>query len=452
MVLQDIQEHNQQSHLELPSSINPNQSIQSQYDQHQQDSDSDTDSVSDDIPLDEGKKQESKKPSANAFRQQRLKAYNPVLTAKTVIPLLIAIAIIFVPLGAAMWYASDQIEDITIDYSQCEILASRDHWSEIPLNFTEFHFNSISKDETPKFSWKLATDESQQFADERNVCLVQFEVLKNMKGPIYVYYRLHNFYANHRRFVKSFSEDQLNGKAASLSTIKDTVGQNCEPLSTDPQGRKIYPCGLIANSLFNDTYTSEFTGVNGTTRDFPLTDQGIAWATNKNRFKKTTYNHTEVVPPPNWFKMFPNGYNETNIPDISTWYQFQNWMSPSALPTFNKMALRNDDDTLNKGIYQINIGLHFPVLPYNGRKYIYISQRSVIGGKNDFLGISWMVGGGVCFILGLVLLIINFIKPRKTGDVNLLSWNQERIHRDEKSAELADGTSSSSGYERNVNL
>ena len=47
-----------------------------------------------------------------------------MLTAKTVIPLLVAIAIVFVPLGAAMWYASHKIEDITIDYSQCQNLAS----------------------------------------------------------------------------------------------------------------------------------------------------------------------------------------------------------------------------------------------------------------------------------------------------------------------------------------
>ena len=82
--------------------------------------------------------------------------------------------------------------------------------------------------------------------------------------------------------------------------------------------------------------------------------------------------------------MFPDGYNETNIPDISTWPQFQNWMRPSALATFNKLALRNDSASLEPGIYQINVGLHFPVTPYNGKKYLYITQRSVIGGKTTF--------------------------------------------------------------------
>ncbi|CAI5756520.1 unnamed protein product [Candida verbasci] len=409
--------------------------------------DSDTSSISEDEPLND-KKEKSRKPSDNAFRQQRLKAYNPVLTAKTVIPLLIAIAIVFVPLGAAMWYASDKIEDITIDYSRCTALATSDYWQPIPDNFTAFNFRKKFDGFQPDFRWRIGKDDSQLFDEDQFVCQIQFQVLERMKGPIYVYYRLENFYANHRRYVKSFSEDQLNGKAASLSDIKDTVGQNCEPLS-QRDGKRIYPCGLIANSLFNDTFSERLEAVNGTSSNntVELTKEGIAWATDKNRFKKTKYNYTEVVPPPNWYKKYPNGYNETNMPDISTWYDFQNWMRPAALSTFNKLVLRNDSASLEPGWYQMNIGMHFPVLRYGGKKYLYISQRSVIGGKNDFLGISWMVGGGICFILGLALLVINFVKPRKTGDVNLLSWNQEKAKRDEQAATAFSSGSKVNDYE-----
>ena len=344
-----------------------------------------------DVPQEEKK---SRRPPENAFTQQRLRAYNPVLTAKTVIPLLIAIAVIFVPLGAAMWYASDRIQDFAIDYSKCEKLASSKYWTQVPDEFLELNFKTKTKNIKHMPQWKLDTDESQQFEDERNVCRIQFEVPDDMKGPIYFFYRLHNFYQNHRRYAKSFSEEQIEGKEASVNTIKNTVGQNCEPLSVR-DGKKIYPCGLIANSMFNDTYGHTLQGVNGTSNDYKFTAKGIAWKTDSNRFKKTKYDHTEIVPPPNWYKWYPNGYNSTNVPDIS------------------------------KGIYEVTIGLHFSVLPYNGKKYIYISQRSVIGGKNDFLGISWMAGGGVCFLLGVTLLIVNSIKPRRTGDVSLLSWNQE---------------------------
>lgn len=34
---------------------------------------------------------------------------------------------------------------------------------------------------------------------------------KDVKGPIYVYYQLDNFYQNHRRYVKSRDNEQLQG-------------------------------------------------------------------------------------------------------------------------------------------------------------------------------------------------------------------------------------------------
>lgn len=397
--------------------------------------DSDADSSADEAY--ELPKEKSRKPSDNAFRQQSLKAYNPVFTAKTVIPIFVVIAVVFAPLGAAMWYASHRIKDLAIDYSQCENLASTEYFQAIPQEYLDFNFPTQNSSYTPTASWKLSQDNSQPFEDERNVCIIQFEIPDDMKGPIYFFYRLKNFYANHRRYAKSFSEDQIEGKRASISDIKDTVGQNCQPLLTDPAtGKAYYPCGLIANSLFNDTYTTTLTLVNSSSsNDYEMTTKGIAWKSDKNRFKKTKYNHTEIVPPPYWYKMFPDGYNSTNVPDILTWYEFQNWMHTSGLPTFNKLAQRNDDDTLAAGTYQVSIGLHFPVLPYHGHKYIYISQRSVIGGKNIFLGVSWMAGGGLCLLVAISLLVVNLIKPRKTGDVNLLSWNKELFKQDEKASE-----------------
>ena len=56
-----------------------------------------------------------------------------------------------------------------------------------------------------------------------------------------------NYYQNHRRYVKSINTDQLMGKSVSYSTID---GGDCKPADTT-DGKIIYPCGLIANSLFN---------------------------------------------------------------------------------------------------------------------------------------------------------------------------------------------------------
>ena len=61
----------------------------------------------------------SRKPPNTAFRQQRLKAWQPILTPKSVIPLLILIAIIFTPLGIAIIYTTYNVQDLIVDYSKC---------------------------------------------------------------------------------------------------------------------------------------------------------------------------------------------------------------------------------------------------------------------------------------------------------------------------------------------
>lgn len=372
-------------------------------------------------------KKKSRRPPENSFSQQRLKAVNPVFSFKTVTPILMLIGIIFIPLGGAMWLASHRVEDMMIDYSQCEVEASRDHWSPIPAKYTTYHFKNTKYADVTTAQWKLDVDETQAYDDEKNVCRIQFHVPHKIKGPLYFFYRLEKFHQNHRRYVKSFSEDQIKGTAASVSQIKDTVGLNCEPLSLDENGKKYYPCGLIANSLFNDTFTNTLQAVNGSSSDYQMTTKGIAWKSNGNRYKKTKYDYRDISPPRNWIKKFPNGYNATNVPDILKWEEFQNWMFTSGLPNFNKMVMRNDNQAIEEGIYEVSIGLHFPVLPYKGKKLIFLSQRSAIGGKNYFLGYAWIVCGGICIILSLVLLTARLVKPRKTGDENWLSWKKEEI-------------------------
>jgi hypothetical protein len=89
---------------------------------------------------------------------------------------------------------------------------------------------------------------------------------EDIPGPVYVYYQLDNFYQNHRRYVKSRSFSQLNGKYLEKGDLKD-----CDPIilnkdlgpnitfaadkvtKLDPE-KPAVPCGLVAKSFFNDTY------------------------------------------------------------------------------------------------------------------------------------------------------------------------------------------------------
>jgi LEM3 (ligand-effect modulator 3) family / CDC50 family len=66
-----------------------------------------------------------------------------------------------------------------------------------------------------------------------------------------LYYRLTNFYQNHRRYVKSVEEGQLQGQNLTAQQLQKSGA--CAPLTVAPNGKPYYPCGLIANSLFNGT-------------------------------------------------------------------------------------------------------------------------------------------------------------------------------------------------------
>ena len=81
-------------------------------------------------------------------------------------------------------------------------------------------------------------------------CVLDFTVPSTMKGPIYMYYRLTNFYQNHRLYIKNYDPFQLLGNRISPSLLKT----NCGPLDTR-DGKVVYPCGLVANSMFNGNVT-----------------------------------------------------------------------------------------------------------------------------------------------------------------------------------------------------
>lgn len=188
------------------------------------------------------------------------------------------------------------------------------------------------------------------------VCTLQFSIPNDIGPPVYLYYRLTNFYQNHRRYVKSLDTDQLKGNFLSNDTIS---GSACNPLKTDHNGKAYYPCGLIANSIFNDTINSPV-AVNSaggqTSQQYRMTNDSIAWSSDAELYKKTKYTNEQVSPPPNWAVRYPDGYTDENpIPDLSKYEEFQVWMRTAGLPTFSKLALRNDDETMTAGIYQMDI-------------------------------------------------------------------------------------------------
>ena len=51
-----------------------------------------------------------------------------------------------------------------------------------------------------------------------------------------------------------------------------------------------------------------------------------------------------------------------------------------------------------------------------------ISTRTVMGGKNPFLGIAYVAVGGICIVLGTLFTVTHLIKPRCVYRDFLISW------------------------------
>lgn len=372
----------------------------------------------DDSDRPESTLQKSRKPPNTAFRQQRLKAWQPILTPKTVIPLLFLLTAIFAPLGVAIVYYSYNVENLQLDYSKCTELHSSEY-EKVPSKYTNWHFRH--KNTNPEFQWKVVNS-TDAFGDLEQTCFVQFNLPRDLKPPIYLYYRLTNFYQNHRKYVELFDLTQLQGSDVSAGSLSS----NCNPLRLSGSGddeKAIYPCGLIANSFFNDTFSSPVllnSKSSSNNETYELTEKGIAWLSEKHRFKNTTYSPSQIVPPPNWHKMYPDGYNDTNIPDVSEWEHLQNWMRTAGLPTFYKLYSKNTTTTFSLGTYELQIKMNYPVSIFGGTKSVVITTNSVFGGRNMSLGIVYFIVAVVCLVCGIGFFLQHLIKPRRVGDHNFL--------------------------------
>ncbi|TRM59432.1 CDC50/LEM3 family [Schizophyllum amplum] len=380
-----------------------------------------------------------KRPANTAFKQQRLKAWQPILTPKTVLPTLFIIAIAFAPIGGLLIWGSSKVSEMTFDYSECENLsasASNDSltFSDMPSNKYKYALGGDAAHANPSRPRYAYLDNSQDdgFTDifNQKQCIIEFNVPASIGPSVMLYYKLSNFYQNHRRYVNSLNSDQLLGKRQSASDLDDG---DCDPLGSR-DSLPIYPCGLIANSIFNDTFYSPVLqnppeDTESTTYEF--TSKGIAWPGEAKKYVSSPIGGdgyssvSDIVPPPNWMLQYPDGYTDDNPPpDLKNDEHFQNWMRTAGLPTFSKLYGRNDNDKMIAGTYRMVIGLNFPVLPYKGTKSIVITTVSWIGGKNPFLGWAYVAAAGLFCFLAIAGTARHLIRPRRLGDMSLLSWNR----------------------------
>ncbi|KAL9655737.1 hypothetical protein ABK040_004966 [Willaertia magna] len=322
----------------------------------------------------------SRKPRDLAFTQQRLPAWQPILSPPWVILTFVLITVVFIPIGAVILVTTQNVQEYVQRYDGDCIL----------------DYNS----------------------GKGPYCVsdVKLQITKRMDPPIYLYYSLENFYQNHRRYTQSRSDAQLAGDA---SMTPDQLTSDCGPIvfygpdynnMTDFEKKNANmtysPCGLIAWSMFNDTihlisnnnasntFTNGYLLCNGSHPEGTnCTKKGIAWQSDIDvKFRPPKAPALNRMGPEEYY-----GEPGHRIPSVTD-EDFIVWMRTAALPTFRKLY-RIINVPLEPGDYTFKIEQRFNVSTFDGKKFVVLTTGSWIGGKNMFLAIAYLVVGGISFIL-----------------------------------------------------
>lgn len=313
------------------------------------------------------------------FTQQTLPACKPVLTPAWVISIFFLMGVIFIPIGLVALHTSESVVEIVDRYD-------------------------LDCIQEPYRSNKVAYIKDSSISKN---CTRFLKVPKHMKAPIYVYYQLDNYYQNHRRYVKSRNDKQL------LYGLKYHDLSSCEP-EDKSNGLPIVPCGLIAWSLFNDTYS-----FSRGTDELNVNKKDISWNSDRDyKFGKQVY-------PFNFQNgtLIGGGKLDPNVP-LSDQEDLIVWMRTAALPSFRKLYGKIEEDLQANEVIVVQLSNNYNTYSFSGKKKIVLSTSSWLGGRNNFLGIAYFSVGSLCILISLLFLVLHVRNPRPYGD---LSWSWKGI-------------------------
>jgi len=227
-------------------------------------------------------------------------------------------------------------------------------------------------------------------------CETSIELDEDMPAPIYFSYQLVNFYQSHRVYLNSKSDSQLEG------AVLDTNG--CNP-SSSLNGKVIYPCGLLPQSVFTDRFfiDVERDGIiefNCSATSCPRHEDNITWANYWNLYEEnqrwerigswggladSKYSTPSEVPPTcTRNSEFLSNTNMT-LPDPTN-TDLIVWLRTAVKPTFKKpFRMIRDYDLLKGDIVHVYIFQYFNP-GSKGEKYFTLETSPCLGPKTVILG------------------------------------------------------------------
>ncbi|KAL9934187.1 hypothetical protein V8E36_006643 [Tilletia maclaganii] len=369
-------------------------------------------------------KSHPRRPPISAWRAQKLPAWQPLMTPKSTISVLFLTGLIIAPIGAVIFYFSLKRDYMAFEYTACKTLAPTASLQSMPDSLYTYQLD----DNPPAIAQPQWAYLPNPNAPSGNACRIVFSVPHTIPTPVLLAYKLTNFHQNHRGYVKGVDTAQMKGEAAPVGDLETL----CRPFWKDEAtGKPIYPCGLIANSMFNDTFSDPILANDDgslTLTTFTMSETNLVLESEKTKYQPSRYNPADVVPPAFWrgSDKGPYGYaggygdsassNTTRaLFDPSKDEHFMVWMNTAALPNFEKLYKRSDNTGMGAGRYAVDIFDNWPVDGFKGTKSLVLTTAAWQGSRNLLVGLITLGAGGLCLILGLVFTARHAVKPRKLG-------------------------------------
>jgi len=368
----------------------------------------------------------SNRPLDTALRQQRLKGWQPVLDPLWVVAFMILLGVIFIPVGVLLQQKSEEIVELSLEYD----------------NYQNSSQSLCGSGKTPN--------------QNKTCTLPSITVPKDMQPPILVYYQLTNFYQNHFKYKESVDINQLKGEPSQKSTTKD---HPCTPLY-NISGTLLNPCGLVANTFFNDIIKLVDSKDANTSEPLQMREDGIAWQSElEYRFDQPIgFQHEQCTScdaddctceGDNWSCKEPwkdpedgSCYKYFYPDDDITQYLYETypmvinpiegvtnehfivWMRLAALPKFRKLYGYIQQPIAKGTELTFEVTANFEVESFAGTKTLVITTANEFGGKNDYFGRSFIIVGALNIVFAFLFGVKHWLAPRKLGDPLYLKYKE----------------------------
>lgn len=301
----------------------------------------------------------------------------------------------------------------------------------------------------------------------------------NQGGPLYLFYELRNFYQNHRQYVLSRDPFQLQGRVSDLKFILYLnvfltsllggavcvpIGQlgpshinrksHLEPLWPDRQlilQRYIFPALSFKSDGLRYLLDVFALDIQSSKPGIFINEAGISLASDRQwKFHQPDGFVYSANPSGQncdslLGKANAKAYQDSGGEDYCFWYPYDEttqylyetypqispingvtdehfivWMRTATQPTFRKLYGVIDGPFNVGDVIAINVTANFEVRSFGGSKAMVLSSQGEYGQRNNNLGMTYIVIGALSLAIGIVLLTVNRVRPRKYGDSSFL--------------------------------